>query len=884
VIAPAEVERVKNGTDLVTLIQSRGIDLKKKGRSWQGRCPFHADGKTPSLSVLPERALWKCFGCGKGGDAIRFVELHDKLGFREAVIKLGGSATVAAHRTSKQAAKEKMTVRSAPKPAMPPPGQVKLLARVVDFYRRAFDEDPRGAEYLRGRGIKDRSTYEAFRVGLASGKLRETLPRDGEIIEGLRSLGVLTASGTELLLGCVVVPLLDDQGAPVGLYGRKIVDGEPRHLYLPGPRRGLVVPQAARTMKELIVTEGILDAMALWDAGYTNLLPAWGVTGWTDAHRELIEREQVRELYICFDGDEAGREGAARLADELRTKGLRSVVVPLPEGQDVNDVVRTGGAGAVESLLRAADAGVGERASFPFHRSRHGYEKTPTGFKVTLAGRCYEMKGIVRSPTRLRCAVRAQHGARFHLDTLDLYAARARAVWVRACAALFAVDAAVIEQDLRRLIEYAEADTGEAVPDETAAGLVATPDEEAAAIAFLQKPDLLDQVVADLTAVGYAGEDTNKLLGYLACTSRKLDDPLSVLIQSRSAAGKSFLADVLCELVPPEDLRRYTRVTGQALYYLEEDGLAHKILSIEEAAGAEDAAYSIRALQSAKSLSVAVTTKDPQSGRMRTDEYHVKGPATFLLTTTTSDVDPETLSRFLVLTVDETEQMTARIHALQRHGRTVEGLRGRRHADAVVRRHHVAQRLLRPMPVVIPYAPLLRFPSKPLRTRRDHRKYLGLIEAVAFLHQHQRPVKELATEDGEVVSYIEATLADLAAANRLARAVLERTLDELSAPARTLLGEIKRLCEAQAQGEVKPEYSFGRRELREQSGWSMWQLRTHLAELEQNECIESLAGSQGKQYVYRLNVDEEGKPLNLDLSEPAEVAKAAKAAGIEVSR
>jgi len=264
-------------------------------------------------------------------------------------------------------------------------------------------------------------------------------------------------------------------------------------------------------------------------------------------------------------------------------------------------------------------------------------------------------------------------------------------------------------------------------------------DEEAEALAFLQRPDLLDQVVADLTAVGYAGEEANKLLGYLACTSRKLDDPLSVLIQSRSAAGKSFLAEVLCELVPPEDLRRYTRVTGQALYYLEEDGLSHKILSIEEAAGAEEAAYSIRALQSAKSLSVAVTTKDPQSGRMRTDEYHVKGPATFLLTTTTSDVDPETLSRFLVLTVDETEQMTARIHALQRESRTVEGLRGRRHADAVIRRHHVAQRLLRPMPVVIPYAPFLRFPQKPLRTRRDHRKYLGLIEVVAFLHQHQRP-------------------------------------------------------------------------------------------------------------------------------------------------
>jgi hypothetical protein len=227
--------------------------------------------------------------------------------------------------------------------------------------------------------------------------------------------------------------------------------------------------------------------------------------------------------------------------------------------------------------------------------------------------------------------------------------------------------------------------------------------------------------------------------------------------------------------------------------------------------------------------------------------------------------------------------MTGRIHALQRESRTVEGLRRRRNADAVIRRHHVAQRLLRPMPVVIPYAPLLRFPSKPLRTRRDHRKYLGLIEAVAFLHQHQRPVKEVATEDGEVVGYVEATLADLAAANRLARAVLERTLDELSAPARTLLGEIKRLCEAQAAGEVKPEYTFGRRELKQSSGWSSWQLRVHLAELEREECITPLMGDRGHQYVYRLDVDEEGRPVDLDLSMPEEVAAAAKKARIEVT-
>ena len=382
-ISAVEVARVKNGTDLVGLIQSKGILLKKTGKSWQGRCPFHADGKTPSLSVSPDKGLWKCFGCGVGGDAIRVLAMHDKLNFREAAIRLGAKSSPLG-RAIKLAVTPVEAVKgnaSVPSPVLSPPLS-KLLARVVDFYRRAFEEDPRGAEYLKGRGIKDASTFEAFRVGLASGKLRETLPKEGEVGEQLRELGILTAAGTEHFFGCVVVPLLDEQGAVVGLYGRKIVDSEPRHLYLPGPRRGLVVPQIARTSKELIITEGILDGMSLWDCGYTNILPCWGVTGWTDSHRELVRREQVRELFICFDGDEPGREGAARLAEELRREGLRTVIVPMPEGKDINDVVRTGGASAVEALLRAADPGVAERPSFPFHRSHHGYEKTTGGFRL----------------------------------------------------------------------------------------------------------------------------------------------------------------------------------------------------------------------------------------------------------------------------------------------------------------------------------------------------------------------------------------------------------------------------------------------------------------------------------------------------------------------
>ena len=126
--------------------------------------------------------------------------------------------------------------------------------------------------------------------------------------------------------------------------------------------------------------------------------------------------------------------------------------------------------------------------------------------------------------------------------------------------------------------------------------------------------------------IGITGEEPNKLMSYIAATSRKLEEPLSILIQSRSAAGKSTLQDAIIMLIPNEDYIKYTRLTGQALFYKEEDSLIHKLLCIEEEHGARDASYSIRNIQSSKYLSIAATGKDPVTGKLKTEEYRVKGP------------------------------------------------------------------------------------------------------------------------------------------------------------------------------------------------------------------------------------------------------------------
>ena len=223
------------------------------------------------------------------------------------------------------------------------------------------------------------------------------------------------------------------------------------------------------------------------------------------------------------------------------------------------------------------------------------------------------------------------------------------------------------------------------------------------------------------------GEATNCLVGYLAAISRKLDRPLAVIVQSTSAAGKSALMEAVLGFVPAEECVAFSAMTGQSLFYMGENDLAHKVLAIAEEEGAERAAYALKLLQSEGRLSIASTGKDNASGRLVTHTYEVSGPTAIILTTTAIDVDEELLNRCLVLTVDEARDQTRAIHVRQRSRHTLSGLLADQERERVVTLHQNAQRLLDALPVVIPMAEQLTFADGRTRTRRDHPKYLSLI-------------------------------------------------------------------------------------------------------------------------------------------------------------
>jgi hypothetical protein len=444
----------------------------------------------------------------------------------------------------------------------------------------------------------------------------------------------------------------------------------------------------------------------------------------------------------------------------------------------------------------------------------------------------------------------------FHVDTFDMHLDRQRAMFIKRAAEELNVKEDIIRKDVGTLFLALERRHAEAIlkalePEKPE--IVMTDAERAEALALLKDPKLLDRILTDFERAGLVGEETNKLVGYIAAVSRHLESPLAVVVPSSSASGKSSLMDAVLAFVPEEERIQYSAMTGQSLYYMTGTDLKHKILAVVEGEGASRASYALKLLQSEGSLSIASTGKDATTGKLVTHEYRVEGPVMIFTTTTAIDVDEELLNRCFVLSVNEDPAQTQAVHRLQREQQTLEGLLGREERRDIFRRHQNAQRLLRPLMVVNSYAKELTFPDRLLRTRRDHMKYPTLIRAIAFLHQHQRPVKTAAWR-GKQIEYIEATQEDIAVANRLVSEVLGRSLDDLRPETRRMLLAIHEMVveECRKLQIERADYRFSRRQVREHTGWSAKQVRIHMERLHEMEYLVSHRGGRGQSFVYEL--------------------------------
>ena len=806
-----------------------------------------------------------------------------------------------------------------------------LLKEVIGYYHATLKASPEALDYLKARGIDHPEAIDRFRLGYANRTLGLALPskqlKAGAEIRGrLERLGLYRDSGHEHLNGSLVVPILDTAGNVVQAYGRKLLNnlrqGTPLHLYLPGPLKGVWNVEALQDAKEIILAKSPIDALTFWCAGHRHVTAAFGVEGFTEDHLEAFQRHGTQRVFIAFDGDEPGDAAALAVAQKLTGQGTACYRIRFPKGMDANayalkhqpasnslGLLIAGaermGAGAMPAkagkpaaiLVKAETPkpiAIQPTAQKPIVHPQAmpkalpppepnpqplPADDIPTEIQgkdllLTLGSKTYRVRGWEKTmnPEILKINLMVSRGPYFYVDTLDMFQGKARTAFIRQASLELGEGEDGLKRDLGkvlRIVEQVQAEqlTKALAPKDQRPTM--TEAEEAEALELLKSPNLTDRILQDFEEIGCVGEVSNKLTGYIAGVSRLLDRPLALLVQSASAAGKTSLIDSVLELMPPEDVVKYTAMSSQSLFYLGNRNLKHKILSIAEEEGARDAAYALKLLQSEGKITMASTGKDPLTGKWSAGDYEVEGPVSLFLTTTNVEVHEELQNRSIVLTVDESRAQTRSIHAVQRSRETLEGLLAQSKRQRLIALHRNAQRLLEPLVVVNPYADQLTFQDHQTRSRRDQTKYLTLIRSIALLHQFQRGVKTLE-EEGRMVRYIEVIPKDIELANQLSQIVLGQSTDELQPPTRELLKKlhlwVKERC--RAGNVLQREFLFTRREAREGLGCGDTYLKVHLARLVDMEYLIPNSKGHKQPLAYELlyhGEDESGRAQTLGL-------------------
>jgi len=344
--------------DIVDVIQER-VPLKKAGRDWSARCPFH-DERSPSFTVSPAKQFYHCFGCGAHGSAIGFLMNYDRLEFPDAVEELASRAGIKVpYEGGREAPREDATDLYA------------VLESAASFFRRELGANETARAYFADRGLDD-ATIAKFNLGYAPDQwdaLKNALGTSAQRIALMEKTGLLTSgergSKYDRFRRRMMFPILDRRGRTIAFGGRVLVR-EDTPKYLNSPETPLFhkgrelfglwqVREAHQKIPRLIVVEGYMDAISLHQFGVPQAVATLG-TATTRDHAEILFR-QCADVYFCFDGDRAGRQAAWRAVESVLPRmrdGRQAMFLFLPDGEDPDTLIRAEGTQGFEERLKNA--------------------------------------------------------------------------------------------------------------------------------------------------------------------------------------------------------------------------------------------------------------------------------------------------------------------------------------------------------------------------------------------------------------------------------------------------------------------------------------------------------------------------------------------------
>jgi DNA primase len=362
-IPPHLLEQIRAANDIVDVIGSY-LPLKRAGANFRALCPFHRE-KTPSFNVNPHHQIFKCFGCGKGGDVFTFVREYENLEFMDAVRRLAERASIPLEFESNPAAQQQKHIKEV---------LWNIHEQITQRWQTVLANDAAGQiarDYLHKRGVDDEAV-KLFRLGAAPESWDDTVnwaKSKGHDLAVMEQAGlIIKKEGSDRhydrFRGRLIFPICDEQSRVIGFSGRILSGDEKTAKYVNSPEtpiftKGKVFFGLDKSKRPLldaesaIICEGQLDLIACYMAGVQNVVAPQG-TALTPAHARILKR-YVEEVVLCFDADNAGQNAATRSLDPLLAAGLSIRVASIPNGKDPDDFIKQNGADAFREIINNSE-------------------------------------------------------------------------------------------------------------------------------------------------------------------------------------------------------------------------------------------------------------------------------------------------------------------------------------------------------------------------------------------------------------------------------------------------------------------------------------------------------------------------------------------------
>jgi DNA primase len=841
-----EISEIKARLSILTVLQHYGLKADTNNRLC---CPFHKD-KTPSMQVYPETNTFCCFSsnCDAGtGDTIQFIELYDKQGKHQAISKAG---TIISPQKTEPEAMSKSAV----------------LTKAFQIFGNALRASDKAKPYLQSRNLP-----QTLEVGYNSGGfLQYSKPLTASFEKySLISQNKFGTGYHVFAKNSIVFPLKSADNHIVGLYFRSIEENpKSKHYYLKN-RAGLYPAYPKADTKTLILTESVIDAASLANylLPFENycVLALYGTNGFTEEHETAIrELKSLESILLFFDGDEAGRKAGKSLKFKIETTfpKVQVSIIQTPHNEDINSLSVAYDIDFFNHLFSQVPQ---EPKPEPLPEPETTPEEPITNKlsiispELLIYDNC-ELKISVLGGIRLsgldrmRVTLKVEHKEKQFLPVrhnLDLYHSLQTEQLIGKVAETLEVSPIQTSQTVELLTQSLENYRSErlvALEPKKKERKTMTDKEKQQALDYLKKPDLLDNTSGDIARSGLIGEEVNRMIAFLIYTSRKREQPLHLLCLGASGSGKTYLQEKVSQLVPEEDKIEITTLSENAFYYFGQEELKHKLLLIEDLDGAESVMYPLRELQSKRKISKTVTLKDTK-GNLRTVTLLVEGPVCVSGCTTKERIYEDNANRCILIDIDTSQEQDEKIISYQRAMSA--GTINKSLESQTVTLLQNCQRLLKPISVRNPYAPLIALPETVFKPRRTIGLLLSFIETITFYHQYGLPLKQ-DKATGE--SYIETTPTHIKQAFALLSEVLFRKSDELSFACRSFFEKLKNYLQSE-----KKE-SFYSKEIRSAFRMPPTTLNRHLFELERFGLLRA-KGNRFKGFEYTFSDKNDAQTL-----------------------